>query len=300
LSHLSRIGLGTVQFGTDYGISNRDGRPSETEIAAILARAVEAGIGYLDTASSYGDAETLIGRHLPSGHPLRIVTKLPPIVEDSIEASHKNAMLDALAGSLDRLKAAQIYGLLVHQLRDLLKPGWQYLIESLQEARNRGWTARIGASIYDAGDLELIEERVTPDLVQLPFNALDRRLADSGWLSRLKASGIEVHARSLFLQGLLLMEPATLPAFFVPVRGALAGLHTRWTAKKLTPLAGCLHYVLRNAAIDAAIVGVNRLRELDEIVAALSELADDKGEFGPPVTIDPIYLDPRKWPSRSF
>jgi hypothetical protein len=113
----------------------------------------------------------------------------------------------------------------------------------------------------------------------------------------LKASGIEVHARSLFLQGLLLMEPETLPGFFAPVSGALANLHAGWAAEKLTPLSGCLGCALRNADIDAAIVGVNRLHELNEIEAAVAELADDHGEVRPPAIVDPIYLDPRRWPT---
>ena len=296
MSRLSRIGLGTVQFGTDYGISNRDGRPSEAEVAAILAHAVEAGIGYLDTAASYADAEILIGRHLPSGHRLRIVTKLPPIMEDVITAHHTETMLAALAASRERLRSTKLYGVLIHHVHDLAKPGWQYLVDALSQARARGWTSRIGVSVYDATDLALVESRFTPDLVQLPFNALDRRLAVSGWLARLKASGVEVHARSLFLQGLLLMEPARLPGFFAPVQEVLASLHASWAAHKRTPLSGCLRCVLNNADIDAAIVGVNRRHELDEIEAALAEFGDN-GTFMPPAAIDPIYLDPRRWPS---
>src|SRR6516165_317097 len=130
-SSLSRIGLGTVQFGTDYGISNRGGQPDEAEVAAILARAVETGIGYLDTASSYGDAETLIGRHLPRGHRLRIVTKLPPISGDTIAADHIRATLEAVGRSLDRLKIGQVHALLVHHAGDLQKPGWKHLVEAL-------------------------------------------------------------------------------------------------------------------------------------------------------------------------
>jgi aryl-alcohol dehydrogenase-like predicted oxidoreductase len=280
----------------DYGISNRDGRPSEAEIAAILAHAVETGIGYLDTAASYVDAETLIGRHLPSGHRLRVVTKLPPIKEDAIDEHHVEVTLAALAASLDRLRSAQVYGVLIHHASDLAKPGWQYLLDVLREAQARGWTALIGVSVYDADDLSVVESRFTPGIVQLPFNALDRRLAVAGWLHRLKAAGVEVHARSLFLQGLLLMEPAALPNFFVPVSGALANLRARWAAAKLTPLSGCLRCVLNDADIDVAIVGVNRLHELNEIEAAVVELADSKGEFRHPVAIDPIYLDPRRWP----
>jgi aryl-alcohol dehydrogenase-like predicted oxidoreductase len=297
LSALSRIGLGTVQFGMDYGVSNRVGRPSESEVAAILARAVEAGVGYLDTAASYADAELLIGRFLPSGHGLRIVTKLPPIAEDEITAHQGEAILVELAASLERLRSPQVHGVLIHQTRDLAKPGWQHLVDAMREAKARGWTSCVGVSIYDENDLALIEGRFTPDIVQLPFNVLDHRLSASGWLARLHASGTEVHARSLFLQGLLLMDPATVPGYFAPVKGTLVKLHAAWAAQKRTPLVGCLRCVLDNADIDAAIVGVNRLHELNEIEAAVAGSAGDNGEFELPAVIDPIYLDPRRWPA---
>ena len=294
---MSRIGLGTVQFGADYGVSNHDGRPSEAEVAAILARAVEAGIGYLDTAASYANAETLIGRHLPPENRLRIVTKLPPVAEDAIAAAHAETMLAALATSLERLRAPQVYGVLIHGARDLAKPGWQHLVDALQEARSRGLTVCIGVSVYDEDDLALAESRFRPDIVQLPFNALDRRLAVSGCLARLHASGIKIHARSLFLQGLLLMDPATIPEFFTPVKATLAKLHAAWAAEKLTPLAGCLRCFLDTPDVDVAIVGVNRLPELKEIEAAVMRLADENGELEFPAAIDPIYLDPRRWPT---
>jgi aryl-alcohol dehydrogenase-like predicted oxidoreductase len=296
LSPISRLGLGTVQFGSNYGISNRDERPSEGEVAAILAHAVEIGMGYLDTAASYADAEALIGRHLPAGHRLRIVTKLTPVAGDTITAQHAKAALAALQASLERLRMGRVHGVLIHYAHELTKPGWQHLVDVLCEARARGWTSRIGVSAYDESDLVLMESRLTADIVQLPFNALDRRLSDSGWLARLQEARIEVHARSLFLQGLLLMEPAALPGFFAPVRGALAKLHARWAAERLTPLSGCLRYALHNADIDAVIVGVNRLHELEEIEAAVAELGDNNGTPEPAVAIDPVYLDPRLWP----
>ena len=296
MNRLSRIGVGTVQFGTAYGVSNRDGRPSEAEVAAILSRAVEAGFGYLDTAANYADAESLIGRHLPPGHWMRIVTKLPPIAENAIGPGHVATVLAALEASLGRLRQSQVYGVLIHQVDNLAKPGWQHLVEALEEARVRGWTSRIGVSVYDETDLALVESRFKPDLIQLPFNVLDQRLDASGWLARLKKSGVEVHARSLFLQGLLLMDPQTLPGFFAPVQPALASLRKRWAAQKITPLSGCLRSVLRNRAIDAAIVGVNRRHELDEIEVAVGSLADDEADFVIGGAVDPIYLDPRRWP----
>jgi aryl-alcohol dehydrogenase-like predicted oxidoreductase len=292
---MSRIGLGTVQFSANYGISNRSGRPSEAEVAAILARATETEVGYLDTAPSYADAEALIGRHLSSGHRINIVTKLPPLEDDTIAPSHTQVILRALSASLERLRVPRVHGLLIHRARDLAKPGWQYLVDALHEAQSRDLTACVGASVYDEDDLALVESRLRPDIIQLPINALDRRLACSGWLTRLHTAGIKIHARSLFLQGLLLMDPAVIPEFFTPVRATLAKLHAAWTAKKLTPLEACLRYVLHTANVDVAIVGVNRLQELKEIEAVVMRLTNESDELEFPAEIDPTYLDPRRW-----
>ena len=187
MTDLSRIGLGTVQFGMHYGVSNRVGQPDEREVAAILERAITQGVQYLDTASAYGDAEILLGRHLPVGHRLRIVTKTPPVSDERIDLRHKQQWLDALAHSLDRLKVSAVYGLLVHQTGDLDKPGGEYLVEALQEAQTRRLVSRIGASVYDERQLTLVESRFQPELVQLPLIALDRRRIVSGALARLKA-----------------------------------------------------------------------------------------------------------------
>src|SRR5690348_15766017 len=154
--HVSPLGLGTVQFGAAYGITNRDGQPSEAEIAAILSCACETGMGFLDTAASYADAETLIGRHLPGAHRMRIVTKLLPIEDDVIGPRHVEKMLNVVATSLERLRTAQVHGLLIHQVRDLTKAGWEYLIDALQQAQLKGLTEYIGVSVYDENDLALV------------------------------------------------------------------------------------------------------------------------------------------------
>ena len=294
MTGLGRLGLGTAQFGSHYGISNATGHPDEAEIAAILDCAVRSGIGYLDTATSYGSAEILVGRHLPANHSLRIVTKMPAIDEAAIEPRHKDAMLAQLHDSLDRLRTKQVYGVLVHRGADFAKAGAEYLAEALHEAKARGWTQRIGVSIYDAEELGQVERLLQPELVQLPFNSLDRRPLTSGVLARLKADGIEVHARSIFLQGVLLMEPSALSDFFAPLKTAIAGLHARWASAGLTPLAGCLHAVLR-PEIDAAIVGVNRWSELEEITQAVEAIGDGDFDDEAAANIDPTYLDPRRW-----
>ncbi len=295
---LQRLGLGTVQFGMHYGVSNRRGQPDEAEIAAILARASEAGAGYLDTAVAYPNSETLIGRHLAAGSRFKIVTKTAPIAEAVLDHGHKTRILDTLAQSMDRLRTSRLHGLLVHQAADLGKPGWEHLVEALNEAKSRGWVGHIGASVYNEEQLELVESRFMPDIIQGPLNVLDMRLVSSASFSRLKARGMQMHARSVFLQGLLLMPPSTLPAYFEPVKSTLASLQAAWAAAGANPLAGCLGFVLRHPAIDATIVGVNSAAEFEEILSAAAiRSPDQQASFSPPQPIDTRYLDPSLWPS---
>src|SRR5438105_138880 len=152
---LARLGLGTVQFGMHYGVSNRRGPPDETEIAAILDRAVASGVGYLETAFAYPNSEALIGRHLAPGSKLKIVTKTAPVQSLGPGRILRTAILDAIASSIDRLRVDRLYGLLVHHATDLGKPGWESLVEALDEARSRGWVTGIGASVYNEEQLEL-------------------------------------------------------------------------------------------------------------------------------------------------
>jgi len=296
LSSLARLGLGTVQFGLDYGISNRDGRPSEAEVAAILAHAVDAGVGYLDTAASYADAEVLIGRHLPAHHDLRIVTKLPPLKADSARGNRVELTMRAMETSLERLRLTKVHAVLVHSVGDLAEPGWETLVEALRLIKQKALATRVGVSIYDEGDLDLVQSRFEPELVQFPLNVLDRRLVFTGRLAALKGAGVELHARSVFLQGLLLMPAKALPQFFAPLRAALEKLQARWAAAEVPPLAACLHYVLGQSQVDAAIVGVNRVHEFNEIAAALSAPPICPDLFEPVEAIDPAFVDPRRWP----
>ncbi len=290
----ARLGLGTVQFASCYGISNRAGQPDEREVAAILDRAIEAGIDMLDTATSYGEAEAIVGRLL-AGRNIRIVSKVPAVQAEAIEAHDGNAWLDAVNQSLERLRVDRLDALLVHNAADFAKPGWQYLRDALAAAKLQGCTVRIGASIYNAEQLGLIESRLNVEVVQLPLNALDRRPIAQGLLSRLAARGTEIHVRSVFLQGLLLMAPEELPAYFQPVRGQIAELQRRWQTKGLGALAGCLAFVAQCSEVDRIIVGVNRRNELDEIIAAVQRISDVTIDLGPAPDVPTAYLDPSCW-----
>jgi aryl-alcohol dehydrogenase-like predicted oxidoreductase len=294
---LPRICLGSAQFGGAYGISNRRGWLHERDIKAILESVIELGIGYIDTAPSYGDAEVFIGRYLPRDHNVRIVTKISPIADSTISLTHSNAVIAAIENSLRRMRIDRAYAVLVHHAADISKPGAERLVAALMAARQRGLAEKIGVSIYDAAQLSQVKQHTRVDLVQLPLNVLDPRLVFGGYVKELKAEGIEVHARSVFLQGLLLMKPRDLPDYFAPIRQILAGLEESWRCQGMSALQACLAFAVQQDGVDAVVVGVNHQSELHEVHRAVSSLEGSPQQVSFAYQVDPMYLNPTCWPS---
>ena len=159
-----------------------------------------------------------------------------------------------------------LYGLLLHRPLQLTGEHGPALYQALRAARDHGVTMKVGVSVYSPQELELLWPRFELDLVQAPFNVLDRRLLTSGWLARLADAGVEVHARSVFLQGLLLMSAAERPPRFARWQQLWAEWE-RWLARQqLSPLSACLGYVLSHPQVARVIVGVDCLAQLQEIV----------------------------------
>lgn len=294
---LPRLGLGTVQFGLDYGISNRSGRPSTEEVRAMLADAAAAGIEVLDTAPIYGDAETRIGEAMPAEARFRIVTKTMPVNAEEVGADDARRLLDDVEQSRRRLRCDRLHGLLAHRAADLFKPGGERLIEAMEEARRRGWVERVGASVYGAEDIDALLRLWTPGLVQLPMNALDQRLCRSGHLQKLSDLGVEIHARSAFLQGLLLMEPEQTPAFFAPIRPTLAALRAGWHDAGLTPVEGALAHVFALPQVATIVVGATKSAELRETIAAANTALARRPSAPPTIDVAACYLNPALWPA---
>jgi aryl-alcohol dehydrogenase-like predicted oxidoreductase len=248
-----KLGLGTVQFGQTYGVSNTHGQVSRSEATAILARAVQAGISVLDTAANYGEAESVLAT-LDTA-PFRIVTK-------TISAK---SGADAVAARARASKAAlpNADTLLVHAAADLDDAA---LWPALQRLKQDGVFAKIGISAYVADDPAALAARFRPDVMQLPFSLLDQRLLKDGTLARLAEMGVEIHARSLFLQGLLLMEAP--PEHLADAAPHLAALRARLATAETTPLAAALGFVLTRPEIAIGLVGVTGAGELEEILTA--------------------------------
>lgn len=287
----NKIGLGTVQWGLEYGVANRDGRTSGEEVGRILAYARAAGLHVLDTAALYGEAEAVLGEHDLDG--LRIVTKTPRYAQASISASEADDLHVTFERSLSRLRVPSVYGLLAHHADDLLAPGGERLIEALVSLRDRGRVSRIGVSVYDGAQIAALLDRFTPDLVQLPLNVFDQRLIADGSLARLSSLGVEIHARSAFLQGLLLMPPESAPTYFAPWQEKLRAWHATCATRGVLPQHAALAFVCDRPEITCCLIGVQNQAQLSDTLTGLDEAPrSDAAAFA---CNDPALLNPATW-----
>jgi aryl-alcohol dehydrogenase-like predicted oxidoreductase len=293
---IGKLGLGTVQFGLDYGISNRNGQVSRMAVKSILAKAEEAGVGTIDTASRYGDSERVLGECMKRPVPFRVVSKTPPISGESVTRSEAKYLDQALETSLSLLGIDRLYGLLVHHPSDLLKEGGEQVRDFLLNAKDSGRVERIGVSVYSAEDIDRIVEIFQPDIVQAPISIADQRLVKSGHVAAMKSRNIEIHARSIFLQGLLLQSPAQTDPYFEPVRAALLSCEEYLRDAGVSKLEACLWFALGRHEIDTVLVGVTSLEELDDILNAAAALGRSDLDFDQFQIDDENILNPSNWP----
>lgn len=296
-----RLGLGTVQFGLDYGIANRDGRTPPDEVGRVLALALGSGVRVIDTAPDYGASEEVLGKALPKGHCFQIVTKAPAFSKTAAGGDPVRALEESFARSLSRLRQESLYGLLIHEVDDLFADHGPRLIESMGALKRSGLVSKIGASVYTERDIDRLIPRYPLDLVQVPINVFDQRLLRSGALAKLKARGVEIHARSPFLQGLLLSDPSGLHPHFAAAKPVLEDFHAEAGKRSLTPAQAALGFVAGIAEIDAVIIGIDNslhLKDnLDFLLADRLQAPDD--DFSRFAMSDPEILDPARWPLRS-
>ena len=260
----NKIALGTVQFGLNYGIANKQGVTSSTEVKEIIRLASLHGIHILDTAIGYGDSEKKLGE--VGVKDFDIITKLPAIPDDYTDIEKWVEM--QINGSLERLNVEQLYGVLFHTPSQLNSLKGKQLFRALENMKEKKVIGKIGISVYSPEELDILIEDYDVDIVQAPFNIIDRRFHESGWFSKLSSLGIEVHVRSVFLQGLLLMKISDRSAYFDKWK-SLFGSFSDWLMnQKLTPLQACLNYVLGFSEIDKVLIGVDNSANLLEILNA--------------------------------
>ncbi|MGE4062691.1 MAG: aldo/keto reductase [Rhodospirillaceae bacterium] len=267
-SLVSRIALGSVQWGMDYGVANATGKPGAAQVERMLAAARAAGIGLIDTAYAYGDAESLIGKLSQHTAAFEVVTKTGPLPAAASPETASSAIADMFLASLGRLSRPSVHGVLVHNPNILLGALGGAVWSALEQVKKEGLARKIGVSVYEPDQLNAIMARYQIDIVQLPCNVYDRRFLRSGAIAAAKSAGAEVHVRSAFLQGLLLMDAAQLPHHFARIRSHHARLQGWCRDNGTTPLHLALRFCLEQSGADNVVVGAETELQLEEILAA--------------------------------
>lgn len=288
--------LGTVQLGMPYGIAGPREGVSRDEALAILRHAHARGIRCLDTAAGYGESEQRIGESLGEAEDLRVITKLCAL-DASSPRSPEEQVRASVQASLERLHRQHLDVVLVHRPGDLLGDSGESVWRTLQVLREEGHIGQIGVSVYRGAEIDALLSRYSLEVIQLPLNLLDQRLLASGYLDRLNERGVTVHLRSLFLQGLLLLD-GPLPDHFAPLRPVLTRLREELDRRGLRPLEAALGFARALPQADGVVIGVDSIAQLDEILACWHKAQEVELDWTDYAIDDERLLDPSYWPAR--
>jgi len=258
---IKKLAIGTVQFGLDYGISNQDGKTNFDVCRRIISLSQDHGINTLDTAFLYGDSEEVIGNLDIKGW--QIISKFPKIEEGK-------AIREYLKISLRRLKQSKLYAYIAHDPKGVLsKPDKWFELQNLKE---EGLISKTGYSLYSPEQLEhFFELDMIPDLIQIPYNVLDRRF--EYLFEEIKYRGIEIHTRSSFLQGLFFMKTESLHPFFRDALPEIAYLHKNFPSVK-ERASSLLSFALTNPYTNKVVMGINNETQLLNNIKGLLEFGN--------------------------
>ncbi len=284
----NRIILGTAQFGEDYGISNLSGKLNATEVVKIMEYSNFVGINTIDTAISYKSSEnTLSNFRLDTWD---VSTKIPRVPEN---INNIYSWLESqIENSMKRLKIENFSNLLFHEPLQLIEKNGKLIWDSVQKLKNKMKIEKIGFSIYSTTELDELLNNYTPEIVQVPYNILDQRIVTSGWLEKLTKLKVEVHARSIFLQGLLLMTKNERPKKFSKWSDIWIQWEKYLNSNNYSALQASLAFVLKNKKIKKIVIGVQSANQLKEIMENTSFQITSFPEFD---VHDNSLLDPSKW-----
>jgi len=284
----NKIVLGSAQFGLNYGISNKKGKTTLREVELILDYAFSKGIETIDTASSYGDAETILGK-FNLGKDFKIYSKISsiknqPNVEDFIS--------EQIFKSLELLKIDCLEGVFLHRPNDLLSDDSYKMIETLDKCVSDSLIKSYGISIYESKDLDSLNRYSNLSLLQVPRNILDRRFSREEIKQRFTKNNIKFFVRSVFLQGLLLMDIDLQKRKF-PNYSKLWNKWNLWLEEQnISAVEACLSFFQSDQDYDKLIVGVESKKQLQQI---LNIDHSDKKVPNFKNFIDEKIINPSKW-----
>jgi len=286
-----KLGLGTVEFAAKTG--KHAWQVSLEEARRILEIAQDAGVTLLDTAAHAGNSEEVLGECLPENHRFKILAKTPQFGTDFVAAHHAEQLETALGATLQNLRQESVYGLMIGVEDGLFATQGEKLYRRMETLKQQGRIEKIGVSLSNAAQIEKVLAACAPDIIQLPLNVLDQRLLLSGHLAALKQKGIEIHARDVFLQGVLL-DPTHLHPWFWPIRKRMDSYHEFLIREGLTPLEGALGFAVGVDEVDYALVGVGSVAQLQEVIHA-ADAGVSPADFARFACREEKFINPLCW-----
>ena len=287
---MHKIVIGTANFGMDYGIGNNQKKLLDSDILDIISVAKKKGIETIDTAVSYGNSLKRLGEI--GINDFKIITKFPRIPVD--KKNQTNWFDDQVSRTLEQLGISSLEAILLHYPRDILENKNFELIHFLSNLKKDGVIKKIGVSIYEKNELEEILKIFKPEIIQCPINLFDNRLLEKNYLEEISNKGIEVHIRSIFLQGLLLFKKEEMPQDFLKFQNIWQEWYNWLKIIKLNPLEACIRYTNSIKGVDKIVVGINSAHQLKQIIKYMRKpkLYKEPNWQNP---ISTKLIDPRLW-----
>ena len=285
----NRLIFGTANLGERYGInaSNISKNSSFKNIFLLLKK---EKVFFIDTAYSYKNAQKYLRKiNLKK---FRIISKLPKYKKENLSILEKK-IINHVERSLKQLNISRFYALLVHDTKELNGSKGKKIFEILKLLKKRNMVRKIGYSIYCTSELDKFFYKFRPDIVQGPLNILDQRIINSGWLKRLNKSGSEFHARSIFLQGLLLKKSGELPVKFKKYRDIFTNYYQWLKKNNLNSLTASLYFISSIKFVKKIVIGVDNSFQLQDIINL--KLNKKRYDFKQLSCSNKSIIDPRNW-----
>jgi aryl-alcohol dehydrogenase-like predicted oxidoreductase len=288
----NKIVLGTVQFGLEYGVNNTSGKPNSETVFAILDFGYQNSLRYLDTAEAYGDSQEIIGKyHQQSNNKFDVITKFSANRKDLPENIYNR-----IKHNIKTLSVDYLYGYMFHSYSDF-ETSYEYHMDGIQRAKNKGLVQKFGVSIYTNKEFENIINCEEIDFIQLPFNLLDNASHRKDLILSAKQKGIEIHTRSVFLQGLFFKQKSSLSPKLRPLLPYLNKIEEISLKTKLSISELALNYSIQQADIDYVLLGVETLSQLESNILSLKkELSLETMQEVNEISVNEIeLLNPSNW-----
>jgi len=284
-----KIIIGSANFNQNYGINNNN--ISKKEIKKLINLAKKHGINTIDTAAGYKDSEKIIGSL--KFKKLKIISKIPKIPFGLEKNKIKTWIYKIVQNSLKNLRIKKLNSILLHDEKVLLSENGELVYEILKELKKENLTSKIGVSIYNFNELSEILKKFEIDLAQAPFNIVNQSLINSGCMSKLKKNGVEIHVRSIFLQGVLLLKSSQLPNKLKKLKSTWNYWESWQKQNKIKALEACLSLIYKYPQIDGIVIGFNDVNQLTEILKFKNKNLKLKM---PKLNIkNQNFVDPTKW-----